>query len=341
MKLDELLSQAITQNASDIHLCAGSMPVLRIDGELQFLSMPTLRVKTIESILQHILSEEDYKHFLTREEIDYSFQLPDGNIRFRVNAFYQSHGPALSLRVLNQAMPTPKGLGHPHVIEKLCHVKHGLILVTGPTGSGKSTTLAAMINHINQSMHKHIISIEDPIEYIYQSDKCLINQRQVKRDTNDFASAIRSAMREDPDIILIGEMRDLETIRYALIAAETGHLVLATLHTPSTSKAISRIVDVFDAAEKDLIRVMLADTLQAVVAQTLVQRAEGGRIAAFEIMLCNPAIRNLIRENKIPQIYSAIQSGQHMGMCTMEHSLEKLQQDGHIKPIDPEGNITF
>lgn len=341
MKLETLLRRAVEENASDIHLTSGALPAYRIDGDLRFFGEKVLDPKNVESIILHILNDIQYEQFKAKNEVDCSFQLQNPTVRFRVNAYHEHQGPAISIRIIKQLVPTPSELNFPNIIENLCHLHHGLILVTGPTGSGKSTTVAAMINYINQTMSKHIISIEDPIEFIYHSDKCLINQRQISRDTHDFKGATRAAMRQDPDIIFLGEMRDLETIRQALIAAETGHLVLGTLHTPSAHTAITRIVDVFDSAEKELIRIMLADTLQAVIAQTLIKKIGGGRTAALEIMLCNSAVKNLIRTNKIPQIYSAMQAGKHIGMCTMDQSIEQLEQAGIIKPLNPKDTFTF
>ena len=250
--------------------------------------------------------------------------------RFRVNAYQQQRGPSIAFRAIPDNVPTLGELGFQGRFENLCDLPNGIIIVTGPTGSGKSTTLAAMIDYINTTMNKHIITIEDPIEFIHKCKNCLINQREINHSTKSFNAALRSALREDPDIILVGEMRDLETIRLALTAAETGHLVFATLHTNSAAKTIDRIIDVFPAAEKDMVRAMLAESLRAVIAQTLLKRPGGGRIAAQEVMVCTPAIRNLIRENKIPQILSAIQTGQAQGMNTMEQHLQKLAQENLI-----------
>lgn len=329
--IDHLLASAVKQGASDIHLSGNTPPHVRINGTLKRHNHPRLREKDITAFLQSVLSAEQYEQVQQRHEIDSAFCCSSHQARFRLNAFYANGSPCVSIRVLQHTLPTLAQPNYPSILATLCQQKHGLILVTGPTGSGKSTTLAAMINHINQHDYKHIITLEDPIEYLYQSKRCLIHQRQIGRDSQRFACALRSAMREDPDIIILGEMRDLETVRHALTAAETGHLVFATLHTSSACAAIDRIINVFPSTEKQMTRLMLANTLQAVVAQTLVNTIDNTRVAAFEIMINNAAIKNLIRENNLPQIYSTMQTSQHLGMCTMDHALEKLTQQGIIR----------
>ncbi|MDF1797103.1 MAG: type IV pilus twitching motility protein PilT [Coxiellaceae bacterium] len=332
MTLDELLRITVERNASDLHLSVGESPVVRIDGELQRLDDPELTEETLSGMIDGILNDAQKKVFIEELETDLSYSI-EGLARFRVNIFHQQRGAAAVLRVIPDRIPTFEELKLPEIIHSFCGLPNGLLLVTGPTGSGKSTTLAAMVDSINEQYHHHIITIEDPIEFTYHNKNCLINQREVKKDTLSFNAALRSVLREDPDIILVGELRDLETIRLALTAAETGHLVLATLHTNSAAKTIDRLIDVFPTGEKDMIRAMLSESLRAVVAQTLLKKIGGGRIAAQEIMVCTPAIRNLIRENKVPQIYSAIQTGKAVGMRTMEQHLAELAEAQLIEPV--------
>lgn len=321
MDIAELLTFSVKNKASDLHLSAGLPPMIRVDGDIRRINIPALNHKEVHALIYDIMNDKqrrDYEEFL---ETDFSFALP-GVARFRVNAFNQDRGAGAVFRTIPSKVLTLEELDAPKFFQELCTKPRGLILVTGPTGSGKSTTLAAMINHINNNDYAHILTVEDPIEFVHESQKSLINQREVHRDTLGFNEALRSALREDPDIILVGEMRDLETIRLALTAAETGHLVFGTLHTTSAAKTIDRIIDVFPAAEKDMIRAMLSESLQAVISQTLLKKVGGGRIAAHEIMVGTPAIRNLIREAKVAQMYSAIQTGRKDGMQTLDQNLK-------------------
>lgn len=323
MDISELLKFSIKNKSSDLHLSTGEPPIIRVDGDLRKLELPALCHEEMITMLHGIMNEKQIKDYQEHLETDFSFELP-GEARFRVNVFTQVNGAAAVFRVIPSSVQTMEAMGFPPVFKRIAEFANGLVLVTGPTGSGKSTTLAAMIDYINNNVYRHIITIEDPIEFVHTSNQCLINQREVHRDTHSFHAALRSALREDPDIILIGELRDLETIRLAMTAAETGHLVFATLHTNSATKTINRIIDVFPGDEKSMIRSMLSDSLQAVIAQTLLKKMAGGRIPAFEIMICNAAIRNLIREDKIPQMYSVIQTGQSAGMQTMDQHLMKM-----------------
>ncbi len=332
MTLDDLLKETVERKASDLHLSVGEVPIVRIDGELTRLEEPELTQEELLGMIEGILNDKQKQEYREELESDLSYSI-EGLARFRVNIFHQQRGVAAVFRVIPDVIPTFDELKLPEILHSLCALPNGILLVTGPTGSGKSTTLAAMVDSMNEKYHSHIITIEDPIEFTYHDKNCLINQREVGRDTLSFNAALRSVLREDPDIILVGEMRDLETIRLALTAAETGHLVLATLHTNSAAKTIDRLIDVFPAGEKDMIRAMLSESLRAVIAQTLIRRIGGGRIAAQEIMVCTPAIRNLIRENKVPQIYSAIQTGKAVGMRTMEQHLVELAEAQLIEPI--------
>ncbi len=325
MDLSEVLAFAAKNNASDLHLSSGLPPMIRIDGDIKRINVDPLDSHTVHAMIYDIMNDKqrkDYEEFL---ETDFSFDLP-GIARFRVNAFNQSRGPAAVFRTIPTKIISLTDLGAPSVFAQLALKPRGLILVTGATGSGKSTTLAAMIDHINETSRAHILTIEDPIEFLHVSKNCLVNQRELGPHTHSFAAALRSALREDPDIILVGELRDQETIRLALTAAETGHLVLATLHTSSASKTVDRIIDVFPAGEKEMVRTMLSESLQAVIAQNLLKRIGGGRIAAWEIMIGVPAIRNLIRENKVAQMYSVMQTGQGANMQTMDQCLLDLVQ---------------
>lgn len=324
MELSELLTASVNAKASDLHLSPGLPPLIRLDGDLTPLpDQPILDAEAIKKLIFGSMTEEQIKLFEHDWELDYAVLVPNV-ANFRVNAFRMNNGVAGVFRVIPDKTPTLDQLGMPPVFKDLLELPNGLILVTGPTGSGKSTTLAAMVDYINERDASHIITVEDPIEFTHTSKKSLINQRQIHRDTHDFAAALRSALREDPDVILVGEMRDLETIRLALTAAETGHLVLATLHTSSAPRTINRIVDVFPAGEKNMIRNMLSESLQAVICQTLLKSTQGGRIAALEIMLGSTAIRNLIREDKIAQMYTAIQTSSEMGMITLDQFLQNL-----------------
>ncbi|WP_293265581.1 type IV pilus twitching motility protein PilT [Neptunomonas sp.] len=329
MDITELLSFSVQQGASDLHITAGMPPVIRVDGDVRRIKLPALEQKQVQTLIYDIMNDKIRKDFEDRFEADFSFEVP-GLARFRVNAFNQNRGAAAVFRTIPSKVLTMDDLGMGKVFQDLSLMARGLVLVTGPTGSGKSTTLAAMVDYVNEVRSDHILTIEDPIEFVHESKKCLVNQREVHRDTQSFANALRSALREDPDIILVGEMRDLETIRLALTAAETGHLVFGTLHTTSAAKTIDRIIDVFPAAEKDMVRSMLSESLQGVISQTLLKKVNGGRVAAHEIMMGTPAVRNLIREDKVAQMYSAIQTGASHGMKTLDQSLKELVQKGLI-----------
>ncbi|MFC2972120.1 type IV pilus twitching motility protein PilT [Azotobacter bryophylli] len=329
MDITELLAFSAKQGASDLHLSAGLPPMIRVDGDVRRINLPPMDHKQVHALIYDIMNDKqrkDYEEFL---ETDFSFEVP-GVARFRVNAFNQNRGAGAVFRTIPSRVLSMEDLGMGEVFRKVSDVPRGLVLVTGPTGSGKSTTLAAMLDYLNNNKYHHILTIEDPIEFVHESKKCLVNQREVHRDTLGFAEALRSALREDPDIILVGEMRDLETIRLALTAAETGHLVFGTLHTTSAAKTIDRVVDVFPAEEKAMVRSMLSESLQAVISQTLLKKIGGGRVAAHEIMIGTPAIRNLIREDKVAQMYSAIQTGGSIGMQTLDMCLKGLLAKGLI-----------
>ncbi len=329
MDITELLAFGVKNGASDLHLSAGLPPMIRVDGDVRRINLPPMDHKQVHGLIYDIMNDKqrkDYEEFL---ETDFSFEVP-GVARFRVNAFNQNRGAGAVFRTIPSKVLSMEDLGQGQVFRDICEFPRGLVLVTGPTGSGKSTTLAAMLDYVNETRYEHILTIEDPIEFVHESKKCLLNQREVHRDTLGFAEALRSALREDPDIILVGEMRDLETIRLALTAAETGHLVFGTLHTTSAAKTIDRVVDVFPAAEKAMVRSMLSESLQAVVSQTLLKKNGGGRVAAHEIMIGTPAIRNLIREDKIAQMYSAIQTGASLGMQTLDQCLSELVRKGLV-----------
>lgn len=323
MDITELLAFSSKQGASDLHLSAGLPPMIRVDGDVRRINLPPMEHKQVHGLIYEIMNDKQRKDFEEHLETDFSFEVP-GVARFRVNAFNQNRGAGAVFRTIPSKVLTMEELGMGQVFRDIAAVPRGLCLVTGPTGSGKSTTLAAIIDYINDNKYEHILTIEDPIEFVHESKKCLVNQREVHRDTHGFSHALRSALREDPDIILVGEMRDLETIRLALTAAETGHLVFGTLHTTSAAKTIDRVVDVFPAEEKSMVRSMLSESLQAVISQTLMKRQEGGRVAAHEIMRGTSAIRNLIREDKVAQMYSAIQTGGSLGMQTMDQCLADL-----------------
>ena len=329
MDITELLAFSATQGASDLHLSAGLPPMIRVDGDVRRINLPALEHKEVQALIYDIMNDTQRVAFEKHLETDFSFEVP-GVARFRVNAFNQSRGAGAVFRTIPSRVQSMEELGMGEVFRKMTDAPRGLVLVTGPTGSGKSTTLAAMIDYLNSHRHHHILTIEDPIEFVHESRKCLINQREVHRDTRSFATALRSALREDPDVILVGEMRDLETIRLALTAAETGHLVFGTLHTTSAAKTIDRIIDVFPGDEKSMVRSMLSESLLAVVSQTLVKKIGGGRVAAHEIMLGTSAIRNLIREDKVAQMYSSIQSGGSLGMQTLDMGLRDLVTKGLV-----------
>jgi len=333
MDIAELLAFSVKHNASDLHLSAGLPPMIRVDGDIRRINVPVLEHKLVHGLVYDIMNDKQRKDFEEFWETDFSFEIP-GLARFRVNAFNQNRGASAVFRTVPSKVLTLEDLNCPATFKDIVDVPRGMVLVTGPTGSGKSTTLAAMMDYKNDNDYGHILTIEDPIEFVHTSKKCLINQREIHRDTLGFNEALRSALREDPDIILVGEMRDLETIRLALTAAETGHLVFGTLHTSSAAKTIDRIIDVFPAAEKGMVRSMLSESLRAVVAQTLLKKVGGGRTAAWEIMVGTPAIRNLIREDKVAQMYSAIQTGQAVGMQTLDQHLKELVQKGLITKAD-------
>jgi twitching motility protein PilT len=331
--ITELLAFSVKNNASDLHLSAGLPPIIRVDGEMRKLNIPALEHKEVHALIFEIMNDKQRKDYEQNLEADFSFEVKDLS-RFRVNAFIQNRGAAAVLRTIPSKILSLDELAAPQIFKDIINQPTGLILVTGATGSGKSTTLAAMVDHINRTKREHILTIEDPIEFVHENKSCLVNQREVHKDTHSFGNALRSALREDPDIILVGELRDLETIRLAISAAETGHLVFATLHTNSAPKTIDRLIDVFPAAEKSMIRSMLSESLRAVISQTLLTKVGGGRVAAHEIMLGVPAIRNLIREDKVPQMYSVIQTGQQHGMQTMDQCLQNLVSQGVITPQD-------
>jgi twitching motility protein PilT len=329
MDITELLAFSAKQGASDLHLSAGLPPMIRVDGDVRRINLPALDHKQVHALIYDIMNDKQRKDFEEFLETDFSFEVP-GVARFRVNAFNQNRGSGAVFRTIPSKVLSMEDLGMGEIFRKISEVPRGLVLVTGPTGSGKSTTLAAMLDYINSNKYHHILTVEDPIEFVHESKKCLVNQREVHRDTLGFSEALRSALREDPDIILVGEMRDLETIRLALTAAETGHLVFGTLHTTSAAKTIDRVVDVFPAEEKSMVRSMLSESLQAVVSQTLLKKIGGGRVAAHEIMIGTPAIRNLIREDKVAQMYSAIQTGGSLGMQTLDSCLKNLVAKGVV-----------
>ena len=327
--ITRLLALAVAKDASDLHLSAGLAPRIRVNGDITETGMPPLPHELVQSMLHAVMNDNQRRQFEEHLEADFSFEAA-GLARFRVNAFVQRRGCAAVFRTIPAAVPSLDKLEAPAIFREIATARSGLVLVTGPTGSGKSTTLAAMLDHINRQSPDHIITIEDPIEFVHESKRSLVNQREVHRHTRGFAAALRSALREDPDVLLIGELRDLESIRLALTAAETGHLVLATLHTSSAAKTVDRIVEVFPGPEKAMVRGMLAESLRAVIAQTLLPRCGGGRVAAHEVMIATPAIRNLIREGKVAQMYSAIQTGRSQGMWTLEQDLRKLLDRGLI-----------
>ncbi|MDZ7653055.1 MAG: type IV pilus twitching motility protein PilT [Burkholderiaceae bacterium] len=324
MDISELLAFSVKNKASDLHLSAGLPPMIRVHGDVRRINLPPLEHKDVHAMIYDIMNDSQRKLYDENLECDFSFDLP-GLARFRVNAFNQDRGAAAVLRTIPSRVLSLEELQAPRVFADFSSKPRGLVLVTGPTGSGKSTTLAGMVDYVNNNLYGHVLTIEDPIEFVHESRKCVINQREVGPHTLSFANALRSALREDPDVVLVGELRDLETIRLALTAAETGHLVFGTLHTSSAAKTIDRIVDVFPAAEKEMVRAMMSESLVAVISQSLLKLKDGnGRVAAHEIMVGTPAIRNLIRENKVAQMYSMIQTGSQHGMQTLDQCMMDL-----------------
>lgn len=324
MDISDLLAFSVKNKASDLHLSAGLPPMIRVHGDVRKINVPSMDHTQVHDMVYDIMNDGQRKVYEETLECDFSFEIPN-LARFRVNAFNHNRGSGAVFRTIPSKILTLEQLNCPPIFKEICNTPRGIVLVTGPTGSGKSTTLAAMVDYINENEMGHILTVEDPIEFVHTSKKCLINQREVGPHTLSFQNALRSALREDPDVILVGEMRDLETIRLALSAAETGHLVFGTLHTSSAAKTVDRIVDVFPAAEKEMVRSMLSESLRSVISQTLCKtKDEQGRVAAHEIMIGTPAIRNLIRENKVAQMYSAIQTGQNIGMQTLDQNLQDL-----------------
>lgn len=331
MDISELLAFTVKNKASDLHISSGEPPMIRIHGDITRIKVPPIDARNVQAMVYDIMNDSQRKSFEEHLELDFSFALGDV-ARFRVNIFWQSRGMSAAFRVIPCEVLSLEMLNAPRIFKDIAMKPRGLCLVTGPTGSGKSTTLAAMIDHRNESERGHILTIEDPIEFVHNSKNSLISQRELGPHTKSFDNALRSALREDPDVILVGEMRDLETIRLALTAAETGHMVFGTLHTSSAPKTIDRIIDVFPSGEQAMVRSMLSESLQAVISQTLLKRFDGnGRVAAHEIMIGNPAIRNLIRENKVPQMVSVLQTSQREGMQTLDQNLQQLVKAGKIK----------
>lgn len=329
MDITELLDFSVKHNASDLHLSAGVPPMIRVDGDVRKLSLPALEHGEVHRLVFDIMTDSQRREFEEKLEVDFSFELPQVG-RFRVNAFHQSRGCAAVFRTIPVQVPSLSSLNVPEVFYNIAQCQRGLVLVTGATGSGKSTTIAALVDYINENFNRHILTIEDPVEFVHHGKRCLINQREVHRDTHSFHQALRSALREDPDVIVVGELRDQETISLALTAAETGHLVLGTLHTSSAAKTIDRIIDVFPGNDKAMVRSMLSESLRAVVSQHLLKCTTGGRVATHEVMMATPAIRNLIREDKVAQMYSMIQTGSALGMQTMEQSVKMLVAQGIV-----------
>ncbi|EMP3044957.1 TPA: type IV pilus twitching motility protein PilT [Neisseria meningitidis] len=332
MQITDLLAFGAKNKASDLHLSSGISPMIRVHGDMRRINLPEMSAEEVGNMVTSVMNDHQRKIYQQNLEVDFSFELPNV-ARFRVNAFNIGRGPAAVFRTIPSTVLSLEELKAPSIFQKIAESPRGMVLVTGPTGSGKSTTLAAMINYINETQPAHILTIEDPIEFVHQSKKSLINQRELHQHTLSFANALSSALREDPDVILVGEMRDPETIGLALTAAETGHLVFGTLHTTGAAKTVDRIVDVFPAGEKEMVRSMLSESLTAVISQNLLKTHDGnGRVASHEILIANPAVRNLIRENKITQINSVLQTGQASGMQTMDQSLQSLVRQGLIAP---------
>jgi twitching motility protein PilT len=341
MDITQLLAFSVKNKASDLHLSAGLPPMIRVHGDVRRINIDPLTHKQVHAMVYDIMNDTQRKQYEDTLECDFSFEV-QGLARFRVNAFHQNRGASSVFRTIPSKILTLAQLNCPPVFAELAMKPRGLVLVTGPTGSGKSTTLAAIIDHLNENEYGHILTLEDPIEFVHDSKKCLVNQREVGPHTLSFSNALRAALREDPDAILVGELRDLETIRLALTAAETGHLVFGTLHTSSAAKTIDRVVDVFPAAEKDMVRAMLSESMQAIISQTLCKTKDGsGRVAAHEIMLGTAAIRNLIRENKIAQMYSSIQTGQNLGMQTLDQCLADLVRRNVISAAEARVKAKF
>lgn len=332
MQITDLLAFGAKNKASDLHLSSGISPMIRVHGDMRRINLPEMSAEEVGNMVTSVMNDHQRKIYQQNLEVDFSFELPNV-ARFRVNAFNIGRGPAAVFRTIPSTVLSLGDLKAPSIFQQIAESPRGMVLVTGPTGSGKSTTLAAMINYINETQPAHILTIEDPIEFVHQSKKSLINQRELHQHTLSLANALRSALREDPDVILVGEMRDPETIGLALTAAETGHLVFGTLHTTGAAKTVDRIVDVFPAGEKEMVRSMLSESLTAVISQNLLKTHDGnGRVASHEILIANPAVRNLIRENKITQINSVLQTGQASGMQTMDQSLQSLVRQGLIAP---------
>jgi len=343
MIIEDLLKFVKEKKASDLHIASNAHPMIRVDGDMVKInndSSSVMNSSDVMEILKSIMSEEQRLSFKQNLELDFSIQF-SSQMRFRVNAFYNIYGPAAAFREIPLQIKSFEEIGTPEIVRNLTSCSKGLILVVGPTGSGKSTTLATFLDYINSNQKNHIITIEDPVEFTHSSKKSLINQREVGSSTKSFANALRGALREDPDVILVGELRDVETMQLALTAAETGHLVLATLHTSSAAQTINRIVDVFPAQDKSLARSMLSSSIKAVISQKLIKKTNGGRCAVYEIMVANSSIRNLIREDKIPQINSVMELGKKSGMCTMKDSINELVAKGTISVEEAQEALAF
>jgi len=340
LDISDLLAFSVKNKASDLHLSAGLPPMIRVHGDIRKINLPAMDHSQVHDMIYDIMNDTQRKVYEETLECDFSFEIPN-LARFRVNAFNHNRGAGGVFRTIPSKILSLEDLKCPPIFKEIANTPRGIVLVTGPTGSGKSTTLAAMVDYVNENEFGHILTVEDPIEFVHTSKKCLINQREVGPHTLSFQNALRSALREDPDVILVGEMRDLETIRLALSAAETGHLVFGTLHTSSAAKTVDRIVDVFPAAEKEMVRSMLSESLRAVISQTLCKtKDELGRVAAHEIMIGTPAIRNLIRENKVAQMYSTIQTGQNIGMQTLDQNLQDLVRKNVISATEARSKAT-